>query len=123
MLELQEGTARSFVNAADKVMGDMDTLVTGMKQALDQYEQLRERFEQLNREHQQVRESEERLRAEREEAAEALAELRAAYEALLAQYETNSQVLCKVGEERDTLLRAREEIVRGIRTALDSLRT
>jgi chromosome segregation ATPase len=122
MLKVQDGNARSFVSAADKMIGDMDVLVAGMKQALDQYDQLRERFDQLNREHQQVREGEERLRAEREEATEALAELRAAYEALLVQYENNSQALCKLGEERDTLLRAREEIVGGIRTALDSLR-
>lgn len=123
MLQLQEGTPPALVDSALKVIGEVDALVSRMKQLVEQYEQLREKFERLDREHRELRESEARIRGEHEEAAEALAELRAAYGALLAEYEIKTRALDEVGDDRNTLLREREETARDIRKVLDCLRS
>lgn len=122
MSRLQEETGSSIVDAAHKMMGDVSGLVSRMQQVAEQFEQLREQYAKLDRTHQDLREREQRLREEGDEAAESLAEARAAYKALLAEYEAKTEILQRVGGDREGLLREREDTARDIRRTLELLR-
>ncbi len=121
MLELQDRDVPSAVQVAEKMVGDVDALVSSMKELMGQHEVLRERFDRLECENEELRRSEESLRRESGEAAQAFTELRASYQALLTESEIRRHALQELRERHDALLRERSQMAEELEAVIRSL--
>ena len=109
------GDLQPLIQAARRIIDELDTLVSSMEAAAGLHEALRARCERLEQEHEALRDAGESMRRERDEISRALTELRAAHNAVRTERDTTRPTPRRkvmVVDDAQSELRMMESILR-----------
>jgi CheY-like chemotaxis protein len=109
------GDLQPLIQAARRIIDELNALVLSMEAAAGLHEALRVRCERLEQEHEAVRDASESMRRERDEISRALTELRAAHNAVRSERDTARPVPRRkvmVVDDAQSELRMMESILR-----------